>query len=639
MTLHQSIARKIALGVCSLHITGTFLCCGVLAQAAEAPSVSQALRLVPTQEEVDMDRPTGEEIEKCTLESYKDNSGWVVLDPQGRTLRTFVDTDGDKVLDQWSYYKNGLEVFRDIDTNGNTKVDKCRWFHTNGLRTGIDENEDGVIDRWEMISAEEVTQEIARALTTRDIKRFMRVTLTPRQLQSLGVGPELEKKIGQKLSSLESDFQKIASESPLARGAEWVQFSGNRPGLVPAGKNGQTKDIQVYQNVVAIVQDGQAHKQLFIGTLIRVGDTWRTIDVPTLDSDRQTAGMENNIFYPDPDSLAQNAMGAVSPPSEKVQKMIEQIEELQVKAQSTPPDQVPPIYDRIVDLMIQVANESDSESEYDMWIRQTADIISAAVQTGTYPSGGRHLTTLLGKAKAEDNQDLTAHIRFRQITADYYSKLLGEDPDYAEIQVEWMKDLEAFANEYPDAPATAEAMLQLALNREFGGQEDDATKWYEKIVERFPNSEFAKKAEGSLRRLQSVGKQLTFQGNTVNGKKIDISNYRGNVVLLHFWASWSDPSVENMEMLKSLAQRYGNMGLEIIGINLDNDPEAMSRFLSQNPLPWPQIHEKGGLDSRPANYLGVQTPPMMMLIDKDGRVIRHNVQTVELDRELRNLIR
>jgi thiol-disulfide isomerase/thioredoxin len=182
-------------------------------------------------------------------------------------------------------------------------------------------------------------------------------------------------------------------------------------------------------------------------------------------------------------------------------------------------------------------------------------------------------------------------------------------------------------------------MLQLALNREFGGQEDDATKWYEKIVERFPNSEFAKKAEGSLRRLQSVGKQLTFQGNTVNGKKIDISNYLGNVVLLHFWASWSDPSVENMEMLKSLAQRYGNMGLEIIGINLDNDPEAMSRFLSQNPLPWPQIHEEGGLDSRPANYLGVQTPPMMMLIDKDGRVIRHNVQTVELDRELRNLIR
>ena len=58
-----------------------------------------------------------------------------------RDLRKFVDTNDDNVVDQWSYYKDGVEVYRDIDSNYNGKADQYRWFHTGGSRWGLDPKE------------------------------------------------------------------------------------------------------------------------------------------------------------------------------------------------------------------------------------------------------------------------------------------------------------------------------------------------------------------------------------------------------------------------------------------------------------------------------------------------------------------
>ena len=142
------------------------------AAAASSPSAANALKLVPVQKGVDYDRPTAKEIPKCKIAAKKlsGNVGWIVENPQGTILRRFMDTNGDNVVDQWSYYKNGLEVYRDIDANFNNKADQYRWFHTAGTRWGLDKNEDGEIDAWKVISAEEVTAEIIAALARRDAR-------------------------------------------------------------------------------------------------------------------------------------------------------------------------------------------------------------------------------------------------------------------------------------------------------------------------------------------------------------------------------------------------------------------------------------------------------------------------------------
>ena len=99
---------------------------------AATPTVEQALNLTPVQAGVDYDRPGPQDIPKCKITAKKINGqvGWIVEGPDGAILRKFVDTNGDNVVDQWSYYKDGVEVYRDIDSNFNGKADQHRWFNT-----------------------------------------------------------------------------------------------------------------------------------------------------------------------------------------------------------------------------------------------------------------------------------------------------------------------------------------------------------------------------------------------------------------------------------------------------------------------------------------------------------------------------
>jgi len=120
---------------------------------------------------------------------------------------------------------------------------------------------------------------------------------------------------------------------------------------------------------------------------------------------------------------------------------------------------------------------------------------------------------------------------------------------------------------------------------------------------------------------------------------IDLAKYRGNVVLIQYWATWCEPCKADMAALKELFARYGRSGFSIVGVNLDSSVQELSAYLTENKLPWPQIFEEGGLDSRPANELGILTLPTMILVDKQGKVVNRNIHVVELDRELKKLIR
>jgi len=94
-----------------------------------------------------------------------------------------------------------------------------------------------------------------------------------------------------------------------------------------------------------------------------------------------------------------------------------------------------------------------------------------------------------------------------------------------------------------------------------------------------------------------------------------------------------------MPVLKDLLDKHGSSAFAVVGVNLDTNAQALSAFLAENKLPWPQIHEEGGLDSRPAVELGILTLPTMILVDREGKVVNRNIGTSELVGELKKLIR
>ncbi len=120
---------------------------------------------------------------------------------------------------------------------------------------------------------------------------------------------------------------------------------------------------------------------------------------------------------------------------------------------------------------------------------------------------------------------------------------------------------------------------------------------------------------------------------------VDLAKYAGKVVLIQYWATWCEPAKVDLAQLKELQAKYGKSGLTIIGVSLDSKPEELAEYLKTNRLPWAQIYEPGGLDSRLANEMGILTLPTMILVDKEGKVANRNIHITELDKEVGTLLR
>ena len=261
--------------------------------AAEAPTPAQALTLTPIQPHVEYSTPSKEEAAQCTIRPEKDNgiTSWVVRNKQGEVLRKFADTNNDNVVDQWCYFSNGLEVYRDIDSNFNGKADEYRWLNTAGIRRGPDKNEDGKVDAWAIISPHEVAEQVVFALKSKDPARFQMLLLTPEELNGLGFGKARAESTAASVKAAPAAFSQIMAEQKVVGPqTRFVDFGSARPGMIPAGSDGSTKDIIICDNGTALVQNDSKSDQIFLGTLVQVGNTWKLIDVPVVGSENQRTG-------------------------------------------------------------------------------------------------------------------------------------------------------------------------------------------------------------------------------------------------------------------------------------------------------------------------------------------------------------
>jgi thioredoxin-like negative regulator of GroEL len=200
--------------------------------------------------------------------------------------------------------------------------------------------------------------------------------------------------------------------------------------------------------------------------------------------------------------------------------------------------------------------------------------------------------------------------------------------------MKWYAGLEKFVEDYPNSPDSAEALFQLANAREMSGRESDAAKWYSQIVSKFPQTPQAVKSKGALYRLGSVGKQMQLKGITSNNKALDIAKFKDYNVVVYYWSALSSSAQTDVMALKAAKEKYGSK-LQIIGVNLDNNPEQMTQFVEQNNIGWYQIDGKG-MDGPLASEMGI-IAPTMILVDASGKIVNRNVQARELDSALKLL--
>ncbi len=614
---------------------------------AAKPTPSDALKLAPVQADVEYDRPTAAEVEKCVVdvETVAGITGWVVKTEAGQVLRRFLDTNGDNKVDQWCYFKDGIETYRDIDANFNNKADQYRWLGTAGTRWGLDEDENQRIDRWKILSAEEATAEIVAAFRDKDAARFRRVLITPDEVKALGLSETQTKDVTAKIAAASSAFSEVANRQKIVSAkSDWLHFGASRPGVVPAGTNGAEKDLMVYDNVTTVVETDGKHGQLVIGTMIKIGDTWRVFDLPKNLAGEQTAAASVGYFF----QAAINARPEVpeSVPGSNInpelQKLLATLDRLDksIVSAATPKEQARLNGER-ADLLEQIIKVVENKEDRSIWVRQYAETVSAAMQAGAFPDGDRRLDRLQTQlAKLPDATDLVAFVKLKQMTAAYNMSAMKPDADSEKLSTKWLEDLEQFIADYEKSPEAAEAMEQLAIEYEFARRDKDAAQWLGRIVRDFPNSDRAPKAAGAKRRLESTGKALPLKAKTIEGKPFDLATLSNKVVLIHCWATWCGPCKQDLETIRALQAKYGKDGFTPIGVNLDNTPAEMTTFLrGSKSLPWPQLYETGGMESRLAADLGVLTLPTMVLINRDGKVVSPSINGGELETAVKKLMR
>jgi thiol-disulfide isomerase/thioredoxin len=606
--------------------------------AAAQPTVEYALGLAPFQKNVDYDKLTPDQAMGATLKMEKEGglNAWVVRGPRGEVLRSFADTNADKVVDRWSYFKDGMEVYRDIDADFNAKADQARWVNIGGSRWGLDEDENGTLDAWKSLSAEEATAEIVAALKARDPALFTRLLPTKDDLVTAGFEEPLLSELVARAAKAGTEFASLAkAQQQIGADVQWNNMLAPQPGVLPVGTPGVAKDVLAYDNVVALIDAGAkgASGQVYVGSLVRCGDVWRPIDAPQVPGAQGEIAETLGFFTPR--MSAGTANGEVPAENEALKPLLAKLRELDgALRNATGKDREAAAAEQIEVLEQVVAGaEADQKSFY---TRQLAETIAIFVQEGTLTGGTEKLEAIV--AGSADDEPLQAFAAFRLSQARYAAAMQEPGADLGELQKAWIEELAAFVKDHPTAADAAEAILQMGMADEFNDNEKNALARYEAIVKEFPESGSAKKARGASRRLQSVGKTLALSGTAVDGSSVSLESLKGVPVLVHYWATWCEPCKVDIAQIKELYTKYGPKKFAVVGIALDTDKAQLAKYLGQKPIPWPQLHEAGGLDGRLAEELGVLTLPTMFLLDAEGKVVDRNLVIADLEKKLEEMV-
>ncbi len=609
---------------------------------AQGPTVAQALKIQPRQSNVDYDTPAADEIEKCRIEKSADRfdiPGYVVYDSTGRILRLFLDENRDGNLDRWSYFQNGIEVYRDIDSNHDKRTDQYRWMGNAGTRWGLDADQDGEIDEWKMISAEEVAEEAFWAIRENDADRFRRLLLDSEGLAALELGETFQRKVAESIREASVKFATMAREQkPINSKTNFVHFGSSRPGLVPAGYQGLKRDVVIYDHASAVFENGGEYGQISLGTVVRNGDKWALIELPQIIAESSVVS-NGGFFYSDGFSSDVASSDANNGAMTRLFEEFEEVEKALATAEAD--SEVQTLEQKRAEILASLVENSSGEDR-ENWFQQLTDTVTGAYQNGRLENGLDLMRTFLTGFRKKGIDVDTSYAQWRVLNAEFSLAIqTGTNREREEANEKYFDALKQFAEKYPRSQFTADALLQLALYSEVrgGSSIDEAVKWYRELADRFKDSPAGKRAQGAITRLTAKGKPIAFEGQDFEGRRLNLDRLQGKIVVIHYWETWCDTCIDSFDELKQLASKYRS-DVVIIGANLDDDKEAALKVIKSKGVTWPQLHASGGVDSSPlAIQMGVNTLPMTLLIDQQGHLVDSTFLVEDLDREIQRLLR
>jgi thiol-disulfide isomerase/thioredoxin len=121
---------------------------------------------------------------------------------------------------------------------------------------------------------------------------------------------------------------------------------------------------------------------------------------------------------------------------------------------------------------------------------------------------------------------------------------------------------------------------------------------------------------------------LDFTGETLGGQRIRLSDFRGQIVMLNFWATWCTPCLLEMPAMDRLSRKLKGRPFKLLAINQAEERAQVEKFAREHPYAFEWVLDPSG---EIGSTYGANRLPMTYLLDKEGRVIRRAIGPREWD--------
>src|SRR5690242_5028426 len=122
------------------------------------------------------------------------------------------------------------------------------------------------------------------------------------------------------------------------------------------------------------------------------------------------------------------------------------------------------------------------------------------------------------------------------------------------------------------------------------------------------------------------------------GPPLKLSDYRGKVVLLDFWATWCEPCRAEIPHFVDLQNKYAAQGLQILGVSMDDSPDPVPAFVKQFKMNYPVVMGNAKIGEQYGGVLGL---PIAFLIDRQGQIRKKHIGATDaslFEKEITDLL-
>jgi thiol-disulfide isomerase/thioredoxin len=124
--------------------------------------------------------------------------------------------------------------------------------------------------------------------------------------------------------------------------------------------------------------------------------------------------------------------------------------------------------------------------------------------------------------------------------------------------------------------------------------------------------------------------KLDFSFKNTDGKKVSLSEFKGKVIILDFWATWCVPCKAEIPGFIDLQKKYGERGLQIIGLSVDDSQATAKQYAAQMKMNYPVLLAEGKDDVLKA-YDPIPSIPVSVVIDRQGRIVARHLGIATMD--------